>query len=345
MLDELGLVEQALELGRQRRHARLAGERHARVADGLDVRRVVVDEHAVARGQRLEDHRVRAADLRRSAEDVGVVLQLPVAAPEDVAREDHPRVAGALDLLDVVVRVRRAADDDELHALRPLAGDAAERLDEHVRVVLGLQAPDEQDVLVRLQAEALERLGAGVAGVLDAVRHDPDALAVALLEDLRDRVRVGDRRVRPLRRVALGEAQVRLRDGGPLRAVGVQAVDVDQRRDAGAARHQAHRAVAGDEEQRDVGPHAARAVHRRQERVAERVEVLVADRRQVHEPGALVLLQAPVDDVRAAVDDDLVAALRQPAGELLGRRLEAAVGRGDAARAEDRNFHGLAASV
>jgi hypothetical protein len=57
-----------------------------------------------------------------------------------------------------------------------------------VRVVLGLQPPDEQDVLVRLEAEPVQRVGALVPGVLDAVGDDPDPLAVALLEDLRDRV-------------------------------------------------------------------------------------------------------------------------------------------------------------
>ena len=53
--------------------------------------------------------------------------------------------------------------------------------------------------------------------------------------------------------------------------------------------------------------------------------------------------QPPVDDVRAAVDDDLVAARGQPGGELLDGGLEAAVGGGDAARAEDRDLHRLPA--
>ena len=66
-----------------------AGERQAGVADRLDVRRVVVDDDAVSGGERLEDHRVGAADLGRGAEGVGVALELPVAAPEDVAGEDR----------------------------------------------------------------------------------------------------------------------------------------------------------------------------------------------------------------------------------------------------------------
>jgi hypothetical protein len=54
---------------------------------------------------------------------------------------------------------------------------------------------------------------------------------------------------------------------------------------------------------------------------------------------ALPFAQAAIDDVGAAEHDDLVAARRQAAGELLGGRLEAAVGRGDPARAEDGDLH------
>jgi hypothetical protein len=89
----------------------------------------------------------------------------------------------------------------------------------------GSRRPDEQEVLAGLRPEALERrtcAGLGVRRLLDAVGHDADALAVALLEDLRDRVGVGESGVRPARRVALGEAQVGLGDPGPLGAVGVQ---------------------------------------------------------------------------------------------------------------------------
>ena len=50
----------------------------------------------------------------------------------------------------------------------------------------------------------------------------------------------------------------------------------------------------------------------RQERVDERVQVLVPDRRKVHEPGAPVLLETVVDYVAAAVDGHLVPARGQP---------------------------------
>src|SRR5206468_9414535 len=66
---------------------------------------------------------------------------------------------------------------------------------------------------------------------------------------------------------------------------------------------------------------------------------LVADRREVDEVGPAPLGQAAVDDVGAAVDVHLVAAVAEPAGDLLGRRLEAGVGGGDAAGAEDGELH------
>ena len=224
-------------------------------------------------------------------------------------------------------------------------GQARPRLDEHVRVVLRLEAADEEDVAARLEAELVERRAPVPARVLDAVGDDADAPAVAVLVDVGDGVGVGDRAVGPARRVALGEAQVALGGRGPLAAVGVQAVDVDDGRDAGEAGDEAQRRVAGDEEQRDVGLLRARGVQRGEQRVRERVQVLVADRRQVHEPRALVGADAPVDDVRAAVDDDLVAALGQPLGELLGGRLEARVGRGDPAGAQDGDLHRRAANA
>src|SRR6202023_1308098 len=99
------------------------------------------------------------------------------------------RVSLALDLADVLPRVRGAADDDELHAAGAGRRDARERLDEHVRVVLRLDAADEQHVLARLEPELGELAGAVEARVLDAVGDHADSPAVALLEDLRDRVR------------------------------------------------------------------------------------------------------------------------------------------------------------
>jgi hypothetical protein len=214
-----------------------------------------------------------------------------------------------------------------------------------VRVVLGLQAPDEQHVAARLEPELLERPLAAPARILDPVRDDADAPPVAVLVDVGDRVRVRDRLVGPARRAALGEAQVALGERRPLAAVGVQPVDVDDRRDPRHPGDEAQRRVAGDEEQRDVGLLAVGRVQRAEQRVGERIQVLVADRRQVHEARALVRPDAPVDDVRAAVHDDLVAALGQALGELLGGRLEAAVAGRDPASSEDGDLQSRAEAI
>jgi hypothetical protein len=155
---------------------------------------VVVDDDAVARRQRLEDHGVGAADLGRGAERVGVALQLPVAAPEDVAREDHAGIALAAHLLDVLVGVRRAADDDELHPARDVAGMRAHASTSTCGLFSGSRRPTNRTYSRGSRPEALQRrtcAGLGVRRLLDAVGHDADALAVALLEDLRDRVGVG----------------------------------------------------------------------------------------------------------------------------------------------------------
>ncbi len=201
---------------------------------------------------------MRAADLGGGAEQVGVALQLPVAAAEHVAREHHARVGGAAHAVDVLGRVRRAAHHHQLHALGLGRRDPRPRLDQHVRVVLGLQPAHEQHVAARLQAQALQHVAAAVLGQLGAVGHDPDAAPVARLVDARHGVRVGDRPGGQPRRQPLGGAQVGLGHPVPLAPVGVQAVHVDHGGDAGGAGDQAQRAVAGDEEQRHVGLDPAR---------------------------------------------------------------------------------------
>ena len=86
-----------------------------------------------------------------------------------------------------------------------------------------------------------------------------------------------------------------------------------------------------------------RHVQSRTRGVHERVQVLVLNRAQMHELGALVAAQAPIDDVRAAVDHDLVAAVAQARGKLLDRSLEPAIGGGDSPGAKDRDLHAASA--
>ena len=212
-----------------------------------------------------------------------------------------------------------------------------------MRIVLWLQPAYEQDVSARLKTEPLQRLGAFVTRVLDPVRNHADALAVTTLEDVRHGVRVGDRLVRPARRRALGEAKVGLGEAGPLAAIGVEAVDVDHRRNRGSAGDQTERRVAGDEEQRHVRLGHPGSVDGREQRVYEGVQVLVLNRAQVDKVRALIRRELAVDDVRAAIDHDGMPAGRQTRRELLDGRLKATVRGGYPPGAEDRDLHRLLA--
>jgi hypothetical protein len=242
-------------------------------------------------------------------------------------------------LADVVIGVRRATDDDELHPAGLLGADPAERLKQHVRVVLRLEAADEQDVALRLETEALERLGSVVARVIDAVGHDADLLArsgskmsATACESVIARRPTAARLRSAKRRYDLASVgHLRRSESSPstLITAGIAAQRV--------IRHSGE--LPAMKNSATSGLVTRAACSRRQEGVHEGVEVLVLDRAQVDEPRALVGGQLPVDDVRAAVDDHLVAALGQPRGELLDRRLEAAVGGGDPAGAEDRDLH------
>ena len=136
----------------------------------------------------------------------------------------------------------------------------------------------------------------------------------------------------------LGQAQVRLRRAATTCPLRVEPVHLQDRRDAGQARQRHGRGVAGDEVERHVGPLARGDVGGAHQRVRERVEVLVADRRQVHQARAGVLVPA-LGHVGAAVDRHLVAAGREALRQALDRGLEAAVRGGDAARAGHRDPH------
>ncbi len=81
-----------------------------------------------------------------------------------------------------------------------------------------------------------------------------------------------------------------------------------------------------------------------QERVGEGVEVLAADRRQVHQARPGVGL-APLGHVGAAVHRHLVPARAEALGQVLHGGLEAAVGGGDAAGAEHRDPHATASAT
>ena len=143
--------EQRFERSPQPLRAFLARVAYSGVADGLHVGPVVVDHDAGAGGHGLHDHGVRAADLGRRDEDGRVAQELAVRGPELVAGEEDAVVPGRAQLCLVLLRVGGVADDHQAQVgLQP-----AERLDQHVRVVLRHEPADEEDVAARRQAEAL----------------------------------------------------------------------------------------------------------------------------------------------------------------------------------------------
>ena len=93
-----------------------------------------------------------AADLGGHHKEGGVARQLAIAVAEHVAGKDDPRVGRRLERRLVFVGVGGVADDHE-----PQPGlEPRERLEQDVSVVLGHQAAHEEDVVARLQPEALE---------------------------------------------------------------------------------------------------------------------------------------------------------------------------------------------
>src|SRR5215467_5860263 len=80
----------------------------------------------------------------------------------------------------------------------------------------------------------------------------------------------------------------------------------------------------------------AEQVQSRKEGVRQRVEIFVADRRKIPQTDAAIhLLPIPF----AAVDCDLMAALRETPGKLFGEGLKATVLGRDTARAENGDAH------
>ena len=182
-----GSSDQRVEHRRQRLGP--AGEREdgGRVAHHLEVRRVVAHHQRGARRHALDDHRVGAAHLGRRAHDPAAVHQLAVAVAEDVAGEAHVRPRAALQRRDVVLGVGRVAH----HHQRPAGAHRAVRRDQQVGVVLGHEAPHEQDEAPRLHPQAAAPPGVAGVGHLGAVGDPGDPPAGAPLVEVGDGGRVG----------------------------------------------------------------------------------------------------------------------------------------------------------
>ena len=310
----------------------------------LDRARLVVEEHAVLAEHLAVEHHVEGADgsagphcsqqrrvgaAARMAVQVqpGVAVELVEQVLVPHAAQQPDPVVGSSHRLDpggVVVGVRRRADHHEgQHSIARVIG-AHDQLD----VVLGLEAGDDEVVLLALEAHLGEAVGSEVAQHLGAVGDlaggDPELLFVVL----GDAASIGDQRIGPAHRSCLGDAVVAPAEPTPLGPAPLEAVDVDGDRSAEPAHEGHEERVARVEHDGRIEPTPTDdAVQRRQQCVRQRLERLATQRWQVHELHPEVLGRTSLAGCGAAVDRHLVAPRGESTAHFLDRGLEAAIAR------------------
>jgi hypothetical protein len=327
------LDRRGIALGRREvpGHVAGTGEEPALLVQGLAVEPDVVGDDGRAGAHRPQERGIGAAD--GVAVQVGVrvevegVQQLLVV---DAAHEADARIArrGLVDLLDVARRVGSGSDDHERQAgvARPVA------LHDLQDVVLRLEARDDEMVAVGGQSQLRDPLGRSALqdrrAVADQLGRDAE-LPVVVVGDAR---RVGDEGVRPPHAVLLGEPVVRPPTRAPLRPLPLQTVHVERDGDAARPQDREEGGVRGVEDERGVGAPSRDGVEGREAGVAQGLQLLLPQRRQMHHLHAEELGLAGLGSAR--VDRDAVAAVDQAAADLLDGGLEPAVGGGDAPRAD-----------
>ena len=135
--------------------------------------------------------------------------------------------------------------------------------------------------------------------------------------------------------------QISTRQPSPLAPLPVEAVHVQHHRLAEQARDPGHGAVAHVAHEHGVGVGEG-DMHRRHEGIDGGIQMLGGDAGQNDAANAGIneLLVSGAGERTPAVDADIVTALRQPRRKLLGKSLKAAIAVGNAARAQDGDFHG-----
>ena len=163
--------------------------------------------------------------------------------------------------------------------------------------------------------------------------------AVPLPVVVADHARVGDDGVRHDRRELFRDLVSEAPRGVPLAAVPLEPVDVQHDpRSPRDPRQKARERVDGvaDEDRVEA---LERGVHAGDKAVHDSVEVLRRDRREDADLRAAPLAETRLGVARARVNGDVVTAGGEPGRQLFGERLEPAIPGGDAARAEDAEFH------
>src|SRR5258708_677651 len=204
------------------------------------------------------------------------------------------------------------------------------------RIVLRLEAADIENVAPRLQTEAGEHVGIRLVGELGAVWDDRGLRTEGLPVVAGDNVGVGHAPAGEGDGERLATCIDRLSEHVPLAAAALDAIDVDGYRDPRGAQQREHEGIRGIADQHGVEI-APQRIERREQAMADGLEVLVADSRKLDALDALPLRerQAPRPTRAPAVDGHIVTAQDQPASQFRGEGLEAAIARRNAARAED----------
>lgn len=197
----------------------------ASFADGLYVFGRGERQHAVAVAHRFEERGVRAADFRGVDVAISVLLQRAVGVAEDETREDDATVASRAraQLFDVLVRVGRIADDDELVR----SAHALEGFYDEPRVVLRFKARDVEHVAVRLDTPTTHGHAVGDARHLRAIGDHRRRMIVLRHVIVLNHARVGHGHVREYGGESFGEQVVTAREPVPLAAFVFEAVNVD----------------------------------------------------------------------------------------------------------------------
>src|SRR3954463_1151778 len=140
------------------------------------------------------------------------------------------------------------------------------------------------------------------------------------------------------KRQQLAEIQVRRAEEIPLAPLSIKPVDIQKSRDPKYARDPCEWTVGHVADQADIGI-APDQVQHREERVKNRIKIFAVQAGENHAADTRVEIVAVRYECATTINRYLVSAVTQARGELLRKRLEAAVSSGDSPSAKDCNLH------
>ena len=174
---------------------------------------------------------------------------------------------------DEVLRIQPFADHDEWRRFVEFFVG----LHHFERIVFRLEAADIKNVVPGAECQARQNIRVGLLGKLGAVRNHDRLRAVPLAIVAGDDLRIGDDPTGKKDRERLANAVDHAAEQIPLATMPLDPVDVDRDRDPRRAQKRQDERVGGVADQNDVEA-AAQCIECRQQRVAHRLEILVANR-------------------------------------------------------------------